>query len=171
MKHIIIVLLLCGMAFSRQYTCAYDSTKNYNKQVESCKLQIMRFECEQEGVSVWSTTTTDGNTLKADRISTNAHCQELGVNISTVALLPQKMVVTYTSFRYGDDVHEVTLDQWKDLEVASTKSKVSATKVTRDDSTTVAALDLDVQVDSREIKKKLKQWNNKAVRILNIMLE
>lgn len=171
MKHIIIVLLLCGVAFSRQYTCAYDSTGDYSKQVESCKLQIMRSECEQEGVSVWSKTTTNGNTLQADQINTDAHCQELGVNISTVSLLPQKMLVTYTSLRYGDDVHEVTLDQWKDLGVASTKSKVSAAKVSRDDSTTVATLDVDVQVDSREIKKKLKQWNNKAIRILNIILE
>lgn len=171
-KLILVSILATISAYANQMLCPYDSNKDINPQIESCKLFVLKSLCEQQGIAVWSHTETHNNTLKADQINTKASCSNLGVNVSNIRFSDSSFILTYTSVNEPSAVTEVSMEQWNNLRnVASTKIQLNKRKATRIDSTTVADMAMSIQVDSRKIKTALLKMEDKTNRIINILLE
>jgi len=170
-KLILISILATMSVYANQMVCPYDTNKDVNPQIESCRLYVMKSICEQNGISVWSQTKTHNNTLKADEINTKSSCSDIGIRISNISITDNTILMSYTSVVESNKVTEVSMEQWNDLNVASSKVNAKGRKLNRTDSTTVADLAMSIQVDSRKIKTALIKIENKTNRIIDILLE
>lgn len=165
-----LLFLLSSVAFAATYECPLTET-DLNTNLNTCKMHIIKDECEQRGIQVWSNTIVDGNSLQADEIKTNAECDNLGIHIDEIKLVDNKAVISYTSIESGNSVHEVSADQWGETGTVSHHVSGSYTKVKRDDSTSIVDFNVGTQVDSREIKRDLKKIEHKLKLIASILVE
>lgn len=172
MKKFMLILMLAITAIQANvHECLIDDTKSLSTQIQSCKVAAIRAECEQRGVDVWSKTYTDGNTLQADEIKTKSTCSNMNIQISNIDVTDSVIVVTYTSITDKQEVHQVSMEQWGNLSVASEKVSSRYDRINRADSTTLMDVAVALQVDSREIKKKLLVMKAKSIRIAQIIME
>ena len=101
-----LLFLLSSVAFAATYECPLTET-DLNTNLNTCKMHIIKDECEQRGIQVWSNTIVDGNSLQADEIKTNAECDNLGIHIDEIKLVDNKAVISYTSIESGNSVNEI----------------------------------------------------------------
>ena len=132
-------------------------------------MEIIKSECEQRGIKVWSETEVNANSLQADEIKTNSDCDNLGIHIDEIKMTGEKIIIAYSSLNSGDSVHVVSMEQWGQTGSISHKVTGSVTHVKRSDSTSIVDINVGTQLDSREIKRKLKTWEQKAKLIAAIL--
>ncbi len=162
-----IIILLAAVTFANDFVCPYDAMKPLDSQIASCETSILKNECEQQGIKVWSESKVSGNTLQADEVNTSSDCKNIGIQIQKVVPDSNIMTVTYASKTSDDRVHVVTLDQWKDIKVSG--QKITGTMVSKDraDGTSKVDVDLHFGWDSQ----KLKLMKERAAQLLAYMKE
>lgn len=170
-KLILLSILATVSVYANQMACPYDINKDINPQIESCRLYVMKSICEQHGIALWSQTKTHNNIIESDAINTKSSCSDIGIKISNINITNNQIVMSYTSTIESNKVTEVSMEQWNNLNVASSKVNIKGRKLNRIDSTTIADLAMSIQLDSRKIKTALIKIENKTNRIINILLE
>lgn len=147
-----IIILLAAVAFANDFVCPYDAMKPFDSQIATCEASILKNECEQQGIKVWSESKVSNNTLQADEVNTSASCKNLGLKIQKIIPGNGIMTVTYSAAQSTDRVHVVTLDQWKDIKVAGQKIAGTLVSKSRQDGTSKFDVDFHVAWDSQKIK-------------------
>lgn len=170
-KFLIFLILIVGSIHANTHECFIDGTKSLPTQIQSCKVAAIRAECEQRGIDVWSKTHTDNNTLQADEIKTTSSCSNLNIQINNIDVNDSTIVITYKSITDKQEVHQVSMEQWGNLSMATEKVSTKYATIKRPDSTTLMDVAVALQVDSREIKKKLMVMKEKSRRIAEILME
>lgn len=146
------IMLLAAVAFANDFVCPYDALKSLDSQIATCEAAILKSECEQQGIEVWSNSKVSENTLQADEVNTSSSCKNIGIQIQKIVPDSGTMTLTYSSTQSTDRVHVVTLDQWKDIKVAGQKVVGKMVSKDRADGTSQVDVDLHVGWDSQKIK-------------------
>lgn len=154
------------------HTCSKNFDDPIEDQVEICKLQIFRNECENKSIDVWSNTKTINNTLNADEIKTTSSCISSDITINYIIATDTTIGISYSVNNKSNQVKEISMVEWNAISptIATTHS-VKATNVNRSDSTKLTDVTLHFRVDSQKLKQTIKKIEDKTQRIIDIIQE
>ena len=154
MKHFLI-FFLASCAFANEFVCSVDTKLSQTKQIQRCKLDIIRSECEKQGINVSGKTTTINGMVKSDQIYTNAKCQYIKINVTEAEYSSKRtfIIVQYDLIQNSTKSYkaeQVDFATWQDN--IGTKGSLEAYELP--DSTQVFEISGSISFDTKEIKEK-----------------
>lgn len=145
------ILILAASTLANTFSCPFTDG-DIQSQLEDCQYKILKAECEQNGIKVWSKSKTENNTLKADVINTESSCENLDIKYEGYRVKSGNLVVSYSTAISQNDVHVVTMEQWNDIKVGASKFTGTVTKLQRVDSTKAVDVSMRLRIDSQRLK-------------------
>ena len=145
------ILILAASTLAATFSCPLTDG-DIQTQLDDCKYKILKAECEQNGIKVWSNSKTENNTLKADVINTESSCENLDIQYENYRVKSGNIIVSYSTANSQNDVHVVTMEQWNDIKVGASKFTGTVTKLQRVDSTKAVDVSMRLRIDSQRIK-------------------
>jgi len=149
----LIILLIAAHSFAGEFVCSFDSSRDSDAQIKSCKMKILQYECEQVSINIWSNIDVSNNMLVRDEINTSAACDSLNIKVNDVKLHTGKLLVEYELVPGENRIVNNTENKFKDVALGAQTSSTSITRVTRKDSSYVLDINFDFQLDSKKVKQ------------------
>lgn len=172
MKCLSLILIALIPAFGNEFICKISPNRDIDAQIETCKLEILQHECEKRGMKVVSSTTTTNYTLTNDKIRTYSLCRDLKFTVTNAELnqVGDQIRVSYVMNGKTLAAEDISYNNWSDLGSVQTKTTANIGATQREDSTMLLNISANVQIDSREVKKQVREIKNKAISTISTLL-
>ena len=176
------ILLFCSLipVYANSYNCSLSPVQDIDDNIERCKLEILRVECEKQGIDLSSTTTTENFQVTKDQITSYSLCRDLKFTVTTANLSENQEDIhveyvmdtkTLVAKPVSYAAESISYQNWTDLGKAQAKTtaKVDATK--RPDSTTVINVRTNVQFDTKKVRETMGSMKKKTLAAINAFRE
>ena len=172
MKCLSLILIALIPAFGNEFICKISPNRDIDAQIETCKLEILQHECEKRGMKVVSSTTTTNYTLTNDKIRTYSLCRDLTFTVTNAELnqVGDQIRVSYVMNGKTLAAEDISYNNWSDLGSVQTETTANIGATQREDSTMLLNISANVQIDSREVKKQVREIKNKAISTISTLL-
>lgn len=173
MKWFILLLFALTPTIANSYLCSVEPNQSIDLKIQLCKLEILRTECENRGVSIKSNTTTENLRLTKDQIRSYSRCNDLKFTVTSAELnkTQDKIVVKYIMAGKSQAVEDISYQNWIDLGNIQSRSTANVETTVRDDSTSLVTIRTNIQIDSRKVRETVKTAKRKTLAAINAFIE
>lgn len=162
---------MASITMANTFICQVNPNTNLNPQMQSCRIAIIKHECEQLGITVNSNTTVSNNTITTDNIKTSSNCSNISIHATNVKLINNQLHVIYDVINKNNQVRTVSMEQWMAIDPINNTSKINKTTVHTDSNNTIIKIDGELTIESKPVMDVYDRWADKTRRIIQIIKE